>query len=118
MSEEEKKPTANAYPESVNDQITDAAQQSNLMDVGEHPALVLGNFYQSVSQSTGIIFQNAVNNQNQQNILGQSATVQGIMQIYSLDTVSNAISNAKILSPQAKAEPTHDMHNHDDKDKK
>ncbi|REC44187.1 RebB family R body protein [Chryseobacterium pennipullorum] len=84
--------------QTVNQQITDAVTQSNVKVVGEAPAMALGNVYQSAAHSTGIMFENAVNAQNQQNILGQAATTQGIMQIYSMDTVSDAISIAKMLS--------------------
>ncbi|WP_419870407.1 RebB family R body protein [Chryseobacterium sp. CT-SW4] len=81
----------------VNEQITDAVTQSNVKVVGEAPAMALGNVYQSAAHSTGIMFENAVNAQNQQNILGQAATTQGIMQIYSMDTIADAISIAKML---------------------
>jgi hypothetical protein len=83
----------------VNEQITDAVTQANVKVIGESPAMALSNVYQSAAHSTGIMFQNAVTNQNQQNILGQAATTQGILQIYSLDTVSDAVSMAKILRP-------------------
>nr|WP_310467898.1 RebB family R body protein [Chryseobacterium sp. JUb7] len=83
----------------VNEQITDAVTQSNVKVVGESPAMALSNVYQSAAHSTGIMFENAVNTQNQQNILGQAATTQGIMQIYSMDTVADAVSIAKILKP-------------------
>ncbi|MFC3161002.1 RebB family R body protein [Chryseobacterium arachidis] len=53
---------------SVNEQITDAVTQSNVKAVGEAPAIALGNVYQTAAHSTGIMFENAVNNQNQQNI--------------------------------------------------
>jgi len=106
MSKEEKKPTEKAVPENINEQTTDGI--NNLMDVPEHPALVAGNFYQSASHSTGILHQNAVSNYNQHNMLIQAAANQGVMQIYSLDTVSNASA----------AEPIHDEHQHHDKDKK
>ncbi|WP_292009108.1 RebB family R body protein [Chryseobacterium sp.] len=82
----------------VNEQITDAVTQSNVKVVAEAPALALGNVYQSAAHSTGLMFENAVNAQNQQNILGQAATTQGVMQIYSIDTVSDAIAIAKMLS--------------------
>jgi hypothetical protein len=85
----------------VNPQITDAVTQSNVKVVGEAPAMALGNVYQSAAHSTGIMFENAVNTQNQQNILGQAATTQGVMQIYSLDTVADAISIAKLLNPNS-----------------
>ncbi|CAA7195232.1 antirepresssor protein RebB [Chryseobacterium nematophagum] len=84
--------------QTVNPQITDAVTQANVKVVGEAPAVALGNVYQSAAHSTGIMFENAVNAQNQQNILGQAATTQGIMQIYSIDTVADAISIAKMLS--------------------
>ncbi|MGO4710606.1 RebB family R body protein [Chryseobacterium sp. 2TAF14] len=83
----------------VNQQITDAVTQSNVKVVAESPAIALGNVYQSAAHSTGILFENAIKAQNQQNILGQAATTQGVMQIYSLDTVSDAISIAKMLNP-------------------
>jgi hypothetical protein len=83
----------------VNEQITDAVTQSNVKVVGESPAMALSNVYQAAAHSTGIMFENAVNTQNQQNILGQAATTQGIMQIYSMDTVADAVSIARILKP-------------------
>jgi hypothetical protein len=55
----------------------------------------MGNLYQAMAHSTGILFQNAVSAQNQQNILAQAATTQGVMQIYSIDTVADAISITK-----------------------
>ncbi|MDR6368909.1 hypothetical protein J2795_000853 [Chryseobacterium bernardetii] len=84
----------------VNEQITDAVTQSNVKVVGESPAMALSNVYQSAAHSTGIMFENAVNAQNQQNILGQAATTQGVIQIYSMDTVADAVSIAKILHPK------------------
>jgi len=82
----------------VNEQITDSVTQANVKVVGEAPAMALGNVYQTAAHSTGLMFQNAVNAQNQQNILAQAATTQGVMQIYSLDTISDAIAIAKILN--------------------
>ncbi|MDC8099278.1 RebB family R body protein [Chryseobacterium rhizosphaerae] len=83
----------------VNEQITDAVTQSNVKVVGESPAMALSNVYQTAAHSTGIMFENAVNSQNQQNIVTQAATTQGISQIYSLDTIADAVSMAKILNP-------------------
>ena len=85
----------------VNEQITDAVTQTNVKVVAEAPAIALGNVYQTAAHSTGIMFENAVNNQNQQNNLGQAATTQGVMQIYSLDTVADAISIARMLNPNS-----------------
>ena len=83
----------------VNPQITDAVTQSNVKVVGEAPAMAMGTLYQSMAHSTGIMFENAVNTQNQQNILAQAATTQGVMQIYSVDTVSDAIAVADMQAP-------------------
>ena len=83
----------------VNEQITDAVTQSNVKVFAESPAMALSNVYQSAAHSTGIMFENAVNSQNQQNIVTQAATTQGISQIYSLDTIADAVSMAKILNP-------------------
>jgi hypothetical protein len=81
----------------VSEQITDAVTQSNVKVVGEAPAMALGLVYQTMSHSIGLMFENAVNSQNQQNILGQTATTQGVMQIYSLDTISDAVAISQVL---------------------
>lgn len=83
----------------VNEQITDAVTQSNVKVVAESPAMAIANVYQSAAHSTGIMFENAMTNQNQHNIVTQAATTQGISQIYSKDTIADAISIAKILKP-------------------
>ena len=82
----------------VSPQITDAVTQSNVKVVAEAPAMAMGNVYQTAAHSTGLMFENAVNAQSQQNILAQTATTQGVMQIYSMDTVADAIAIAKMLS--------------------
>ncbi|MGY5796498.1 RebB family R body protein [Rheinheimera faecalis] len=82
--------------ETVNSQVTDAVTQSNVKVVAEAPAMAMGTLYQSMAHSTGIMYENAVNNQNQQNILAQAATTQGVMQIYSVDTIADATAVAKM----------------------
>ncbi len=76
-----------AYPTSVNNQITDAVTQSNVTVIGEAPAMALSSLYQTMAHSLGLMFENAVSAQQQQNILAQAATTQGVMQIYALSTV-------------------------------
>ncbi len=56
--------------------------QSNVKVVGEAPAMAMGTIYQSLAHSTGILFENAVADQQQQNTETQAATNQGVMQIY------------------------------------
>jgi hypothetical protein len=84
------------FPTSVNDQITDAVTQSNVKVVGEAPAMAMGSIYQTMAHSTGILFQNAVSAQQQQNTLAQAATNQGVMQIYSVDTTAAAGASEKV----------------------
>ncbi|WP_047248620.1 RebB family R body protein [Chromobacterium subtsugae] len=82
----------------VNDQITDAVTQSNVKVVGEAPAMALASLYQSMSHSTGILFENAVSSQQQQTMLNQAAANQGVMQIYSLDTMAGAGATQKVAT--------------------
>ncbi|WP_170869465.1 RebB family R body protein, partial [Pseudomonas aeruginosa] len=62
-----------SFPTAVNDQITDAVTQSNVKVVGEAPAMALGTIYQTMAHSTGILFENAVSAQQQQNALALAA---------------------------------------------
>ncbi|MBV4460953.1 RebB family R body protein [Pseudomonas sp. COR58] len=89
----------------VNDQITDAVTQTNVNVLAEAPAMALGSLYQSMAHSTGILFENAVNAQQQQNILAQAAATQGVMQIYSLDTTADALATRNILQDAAAKAP-------------
>jgi hypothetical protein len=79
-----------SFPTAVNDQITDAVTQSNVKVIGEAPAVAMGSIYQSMARSIGILFQNAVTAQQQQNIVRQATVTQGVMQIYSVDTMAAA----------------------------
>lgn len=85
-----------AFPTAVNDQITDAVTQSNIKVIGEAPAFAMGSIYQAMAHSTGILFENAVAAQQQQNTLAQAAANQGVMQIYSLDTTAAAGATEKV----------------------
>ena len=79
-----------AFPTAVDSQITDAVTQSNLKVLAEAPAFAMGSIYQAVAHSTGLLFENAVAAQQQQNALAQAAANQGVMQIYSIDTTTAA----------------------------
>ncbi|KAJ12889.1 RebB family R body protein [Pseudomonas aeruginosa] len=84
-----------SFPTAVNDQITDAVTQSNVKVVGEAP-VALGTIYQTMAHSTGILFENAVSAQQQQNALALAASNMGVMQIYSLDTAADAGATEKV----------------------
>ncbi len=85
-----------AIPTAVNGQITDAVTQANVKVVGDAPAMAMGAIYQSLAHSTGILYENAVSSQQQTGICAQAATNQGVIQIYSVDTMAGAVSTAKI----------------------
>ncbi|AAQ58400.1 R body protein RebB-like protein [Chromobacterium violaceum] len=85
-----------SFPTSVNDQITDAVTQANVKVLAEAPAMAMGSIYQSMAHSTGILFQNAVSAQQQQNTLAQAAANMGVMQIYSMDTMAGAAGTEKM----------------------
>jgi len=74
----------------VNPQITDAVTQSNVNVLGQAPAMAMGTIYQSLAHSTGLLFENAVAAQQQQAIVAQAATTQGVAMLYSIDTAAAA----------------------------
>lgn len=85
-----------AFPTAVNSQITDSVTQANVKVLGEAPAMAMGQIYQSIAHSTGILFENAVSAQQQQAISAQAAANQGVIQIYSVDTMAGAVATAKV----------------------
>ena len=85
-----------ALPTPVNGQITDAVTQANVKVLGDAPAMAMGALYQSLSHSTGILFENATSAQQQLAIAAQAATNQGVIQIYSVDTMAGAAATSKI----------------------
>jgi hypothetical protein len=85
-----------AIPTAVNGQITDAVTQSNVKVLGDAPAYAMGAIFQSLAHSTGILYENATSAQQQLAISAQAATNQGVIQLYSVDTMAGAVSTAKI----------------------
>ncbi|MCJ9429359.1 RebB family R body protein [Kordiimonas marina] len=85
-----------AIPTPVNGQITDAVTQANVKVLGDAPAMAMGALYQSLAHSTGILYENAVGAQQQLGIAAQAATNQGVIQIYSIDTMAGAVATSKI----------------------
>jgi hypothetical protein len=76
--------------------ITDSVTQANVKVLGDAPAMAMGAIYQSLAHSTGILYENASSSQQQLAIAGQAATNQGVIQIYSVDTMAGAVSTAKV----------------------
>ena len=85
-----------AIPTAVNGQITDAVTQSNVKVLGDAPAMAMGTIFQSVAHSTGILYENATSSQQQLAIAAQASTNQGVIQIYSVDTMAGAVATSKI----------------------
>jgi len=81
----------------VNEQITDAVTQSNVKVLAEAPAMAMGTIYQALGHSTAMMFENSVNSQQQQNMLHQSATAQGVIRLYSVDTSAAGAVTGGIL---------------------
>jgi hypothetical protein len=82
---------------SVNEQITDAVTQSNVKVLAEAPAMAMGTIYQALGHSTAMMFENSVNSQQQQNMLHQSATAQGVIRLHSVDTSADGAVTGGIL---------------------
>ncbi len=87
----------------VNPQITDAVTQSNVNVLGQAPAMAMGTLYQSLAHSTGLLFENAVAAQQQQAIVAQAATTQGVAMLYSIDTAAAGVATSRILGGKAGA---------------
>ncbi len=85
-----------AIPTPVNGMITDAVTQANVKVVGDAPAMAMGAIYQSLAHSTGILYENATSAQQQLAIAGQAATNQGVIQIYSVDTMAGSVATSKV----------------------
>jgi len=81
----------------VSPQITDAVTQANVKVLAEAPAMAMGSIYQAMAHSTGMMFQNSVNTQQQQNMLQQAATTQGVIQMYSVDTLADAAAASGLI---------------------
>ncbi len=87
-----------ALPTAVNDQITDSVTQANVKVLGDAPAMAMGSIFQSLAHSTGILYENAVGSQQQLAIASQASTNQGVIQIYSIDTMAGAVATGKIAN--------------------
>lgn len=85
-----------AIPTLVNGQITDAVTQSSVSLLGQAPAIAMGSIYQSAAHSTSILFQNAVQAQQQASMCSQAATNQGVVQLYSVNTMAGAAATSKV----------------------
>ena len=87
------------YDVTIVDPRTAFASQERFPDVkviAESPAFAMSSMYQTLAHSTGILFENAIAAQQQQNTLALAASNQGVMQIYSVDTTAAAGATEKV----------------------
>ncbi|HEY1631809.1 MAG TPA: RebB family R body protein [Rhizomicrobium sp.] len=89
-----------AYPTRVNSQITDAVTQTGVSTLANAPAMAMGLIYQSAAHSIGIMFENSTAAQRNAAICGQAATNQGVMQMYSMNSMTAAVATAKLARSQ------------------
>lgn len=92
-----------AAPDSINPQFTNGVAQGNTKLLAESPAVAVSRIYETIAHSTGILFENAVAAQQQQNAEAQAATNQGVMQIYNLDTTASGAATQEISVPSPEA---------------
>lgn len=85
-------------PTPVNGQITDSVTQSAVATIAAAPAMAMGSLQQTATHSLGILYQNAVQAQQQAAICAQAATNQGVVQLYSAPSMSAAAATSKISS--------------------
>lgn len=76
--------------------VTGAVTQTHVSVIGAAPAIAMGNLYTSLAHSTGILFQNSVATASQFSTLAQATTNQGVMQIYSVNTMAGASATEKV----------------------
>lgn len=82
----------------VNGQITDSVSQTNVEVLGTAPAMSMGTTYQSLGHSTGLLFESSVGAQQQLAIAAQAAANQGVIQMYTVNTMAGAAATAKIAN--------------------
>lgn len=93
----------------VNGQITDSVSQANVEVLGSAPAVSLGATYQSLGHSTGLMFESAVGAQQQLAIAAQAAANQGVIQMYTINTMASAAATSKIAEANTPSETMTDL---------
>lgn len=85
----------------VNDAVTDSVAQVNTVATGETPAMAEGNLLLATSHAMGLTAHNSVNANQQDQLILQTVTVQGINSLFS--TGNSVISRGinEILEPSA-----------------
>jgi preprotein translocase subunit SecA len=97
----------------ASNQVTDAVTQTNTRVLNDAPAIALATIYQDTARALNEAVQNAVNTQQQSNILAQSGTTQAVMNLLSTNgagnptpfDVNNASATPQVLAEAAAPDP-------------
>ena len=71
--------------------------------LGSSPAFAMSAIYTSMANSMGIMFENAVTVQNNQNTLAATATNVGVLQLQKLDTIADVMTLLEHMKKQTAA---------------
>jgi len=82
----------------VNGQISDSVSQTNVEVLASAPAMAMGATYQSLGHSTGLLFESSVGSQQQLAIAAQAAANQGVIQMYTVNTMAGVAATNKIAN--------------------
>lgn len=80
----------------ANAQVTDAVTQANVKNLGDASAMAVAHLFQTMAHSSGMMFENQVNGQQQLNAAGQAAAVTGVSEFFTVDTAAQAAAAAKL----------------------
>lgn len=75
---------------------TDAAATASVANLASVPAMAMATMTQAMAHSTAVLYENAVAQQAQNQLAAQAATMQGVLQIYSLDSAVAAGASQKL----------------------
>ncbi len=78
--------------------IIEAIAMTNMKVVAEAPAMAMAFNYMNAAHANGIMYHNSVHSQHNQFQLSLSGTTQGVIQVYSSDTLANAASIADMIT--------------------
>jgi len=81
----------------VSKQISDAVSQTDAEVVDQAPSLAMGALFQSMTFTSGQMFENSTLSEHHHNHLAQGATSQGVAQLNAVDAISDAIAVSSML---------------------
>ncbi|MEM9374020.1 MAG: RebB family R body protein [Planctomycetota bacterium] len=83
----------------VDPKTVDSVTIANTKNLGDAPAMAMGQLFQGMSSAMQVATQNMVANQQQANVMHQAATTQGVSLLYTVDTAADANSTLELLLP-------------------